>query len=95
MENIIKILILLLFCNNNINGQNKLNPKIQKIVEEDCILGMQKLSDNSADIIICDPPYNIGKDFGNDSDKQHMDEYLDWCDKWVKECIRILKPTGT
>jgi len=69
--------------------------KIQKIVEEDCISGMQKLSDNSADIIICDPPYNIGKDFGNNSDKQHMDDYLDWCDKWVKECIRILKPNGT
>ena len=65
------------------------------IYNEDCIKGMQKLLDNTADIIICDPPYNIGKDFGNDSDKQTMEKYLLWCDEWIKECIRILKPTGT
>lgn len=69
--------------------------KIQEIYNEDCILGMKKLEDESVDIIICDPPYNIGKDFGNDSDKQKMDEYLLWCDKWIDECIRILKPDGT
>ena len=68
--------------------------KVQKIYEEDCIIGMSKLKDNIADIIICDPPYNIGKDFGNNSDKQSMNEYLEWCDKWINECIRILKPNG-
>ena len=36
-----------------------------KIFNEDCIIGMKKLDDNSTDIIIADPPYNIGKDFGN------------------------------
>ena len=28
-------------------------------------------------------------------DKQNPDDYLVWCDKWIAECIRILKPTGT
>jgi hypothetical protein len=52
-------------------------------------------------IIICDPPYNIPrfaehrKDFGNDRDKQLPDKYLLWCDKWLQECFRIIKPTGT
>ena len=69
--------------------------KIQKVVNEDCIDGMSKLKDESVDIIICDPPYNIGKDFGNNSDKQEMETYLKWCDKWIKECLRILKPDGT
>jgi site-specific DNA-methyltransferase (adenine-specific) len=55
--------------------------RVQQIINGDCI--------------ICDPPYNIGKDFGNDSDKQKMDEYLRWCDEWITECIRILKPKGT
>ena len=68
---------------------------LSKIIEDDCINGMKKLDDNSVDIIICDPPYNIGKDFGNNSDKQNPDDYLVWCDKWIAECIRILKPTGT
>jgi len=56
---------------------------------------MKELKTNSVDIIICDPPYNIGKDFGNDSDKQELDKYLIWCDEWISECIRILKPNGT
>ena len=66
-----------------------------KIYNEDCISGMKKMNDESADIIICDPPYNIGKDFGNNSDKQKIDDYLLWCDKWINECLRILKPQGT
>jgi site-specific DNA-methyltransferase (adenine-specific) len=65
------------------------------IYNEDCIQGMKKINSESADIVICDPPYNIGKDFGNDSDKQDMNTYLDWCDKWIAECLRILKPHGT
>jgi len=69
--------------------------EMNQIYNEDCILGMKKLKDESVDIIICDPPYNIGKDFGNDSDKQGMNEYLLWCDTWIKECMRILKPCGT
>lgn len=24
-----------------------------------------------------------------------MDEYLSWCEVWIKECLRILKPNGT
>ncbi len=56
---------------------------------------MREMEDNSVDIIICDPPYNIGKDFGNNSDKQNIDNYLIWCDEWIFECIRILKPSGT
>jgi len=65
------------------------------IYNEDCIVGMKKIKNESVDIIICDPPYNIGKDFGNDSDNQKMDDYLLWCDRWIHECLRILKPEGT
>lgn len=69
--------------------------EMNKIYNEDCVLGMKKIANESVDIIICDPPYNIGKDFGNDSDKQDMDKYLLWCDSWIIECLRILKPQGT
>jgi site-specific DNA-methyltransferase (adenine-specific) len=69
--------------------------KIQKVINDDCIKKIKEMKAESVDIIICDPPYNIGKDFGNNSDKQKMDVYLKWCDEWIKECIRVLKPTGT
>ena len=61
---------------------------------QDCIEGIKCLETKSADIIIADPPYNIGKDFGNDSDKQKMDDYLKWCDEWIAECFRVLKDDG-
>ena len=70
-------------------------PNRQEIITGDTLVILPTLADNSAQIIIADPPYNIGKDFGNSSDKQPMDEYLKWCDKWLTECIRILKPNGT
>jgi site-specific DNA-methyltransferase (adenine-specific) len=69
--------------------------ELNQIYNEDCIKGMKRIPNESVDIVICDPPYNIGKDFGNDSDKQKMDDYLLWCDSWISECLRILKPHGT
>lgn len=73
-----------------------IEPEIrQDVIQGDTIKILPTLASNSAQIIIADPPYNIGKDFGNQSDKQPMDEYLDWCDKWIAECIRILKSNGT
>jgi site-specific DNA-methyltransferase (adenine-specific) len=62
---------------------------------EDCLSGMKQLQDETVDIIICDPPYNIGKDFGNKSDKQDTIKYFEWCDEWINECFRVLKPKGT
>jgi site-specific DNA-methyltransferase (adenine-specific) len=76
-------------------NDEKHNELKREIIQGDCLDIIKKLDDNSAQIIIADPPYNIGKDFGNDSDKQPINEYLDWCEKWISECIRVLKPNGT
>lgn len=65
------------------------------IFNQDCLVGIKNLSDNSIDIIIADPPYNIGKDFGNASDKQKHTDYIEWVKLWLIECQRVLKPTGT
>lgn len=61
----------------------------------DVIDGLKKLEDNTADIIIIDPPYNIGKDFGNNKDNMPLDEYINWSIKWINESYRILKPNGS
>lgn len=68
---------------------------MQTIIQGDAMLILPTLQDDSAQIIIADPPYNIGKDFGNNSDKQPMDTYLTWCEQWICECLRILKSNGT
>lgn len=61
----------------------------------DVIQGLKNIEDNSVDIIISDPPYNIGKNFGLYKDKMELKSYLEWCDEWIKDCIRILKPSGS
>lgn len=68
---------------------------MDKIINGDCLDILPTIASETAQIIICDPPYNIGKDFGNDSDKQSMCDYLDWCEKWISECLRILQKDGS
>ena len=66
-----------------------------KIYNEDCIQGLKKLENNCADIIIADPPYNIGMNFGNNHDNLSIEEYKTWAGQWIMECFRVLKPSGT
>lgn len=66
-----------------------------QIINGDTLNILPTLPDNSAQVVLADPPYNIGKDFGNNSDKQKLVDYLEWCDKWILECLRVLKPNGT
>ena len=68
---------------------------INKVILGDCVHGLKKLPDESCDVIIIDPPYNIGKDFGNNIDKRELNEYINWSKSWIDESVRILKPTGT
>jgi len=68
---------------------------MSRIVNADLLQFLPNLGNETAQMIIADPPYNIGKDFGNKSDKQPMDTYLKWCDEWIEGCLRILRPDGT
>ena len=74
--------------------RNKTLP-LNKIILGDAIAELKKLPDESCDIVIIDPPYNIGKDFGNNIDKRELSEYVEWCKEWINESIRAMKPTGT
>lgn len=62
----------------------------------DCISTLKSIKDKSVDLIFADPPYNLGKDFGNESDSwENKNEYLNWCYRWIDECFRVLKDNGT
>ncbi len=65
------------------------------IVCGDAIKELAKLESNSVDLIIADPPYNLGKDYGNNHDLKGFDEYLDFTNKWLSEAKRVLKNEGT
>ncbi|WP_305908107.1 site-specific DNA-methyltransferase [Methylomarinum sp. Ch1-1] len=55
----------------------------------------KEIDSNSIDVVIADPPYNLGKDYGNNHDLKGFDEYLDFSRLWLSEAKRVLKPEGT
>lgn len=57
---------------------------------------LKNMKDKSVQLIFADAPYNIGKDFGNNSDKWgSIQDYISWCKTWINECMRVLSDTGT
>lgn len=76
--------------NQSISNDNSL------VILGNCLDNLSKIGDNSIDLIFADPPYNIGKDFGNNRDKWNTaSEYIDWCKLWIDECFRVLNDNGT
>lgn len=72
---------------------NVKQPEKNCIYRADCIEVLRGLPERSVDLVIADPPYYRMKgDF--DFVFQTVSEYLAWCTEWVRECYRILKPTG-
>ncbi len=61
----------------------------------DALQGIRQLPDNSIDLIIADPPYNLGKDYGNNSDKRTTLEFLKWTEHWIELVLPKLKNTGS
>lgn len=68
-----------------------------KIIWGDALQALADLiPDESVNLIFVDPPYNIGKTFGNNVDRWESDEaYLEWCHEWLNLCIRKLSPSGS
>ena len=67
---------------------------LNTIHNEDCIEFMKKLPNECVDLIIADPPYfGIVKESW-DNQWKNEEDYLKWCERWTKECYRILKPKG-
>lgn len=61
-----------------------------------CLDVLAQLPDSSADLVFADPPYNIGKKFGDFKDAWPSDAaYAQWCYQWLEECVRKLKPSGS
>ena len=72
-----------------------MNKYLNRIFNEDVIEGINKIPNNSVDLIVTDPPYCLGKDYGNNSDKLNPKEYLLWSAKWIDAIIPKLKDTGS
>lgn len=74
----------------------KQNNNETTIYNGDCLECLRDIEDGSVDLIFADPPYNIGKKFGDFIDSCKSDiEYAEWCYQWLTLCINKLKPNGS
>ena len=69
--------------------------KIDYCINGDCIENMQKMEDNSFDLVIADPPYWKVVNEKWDYNWRTEQDYVEWSIKWIKEVARLLRVGGS
>lgn len=57
----------------------------------DCLEAIAILPDESIDLTVTSPPYNIGKEYEN---TLPLHDYINWCEKWITEIYRLTSSDG-
>lgn len=67
------------------------------VILADCIDGLLSLAPGSVNLVVADPPYNIGIDYGDGerADRIGDDAYIAWTRRWIAAAARALAPDGT
>ncbi|MBM4175128.1 MAG: site-specific DNA-methyltransferase [Ignavibacteria bacterium] len=68
---------------------------VDRIIQGDCLELIKEIPDNTFDLTFADPPFNLKKDYNNYKDSLKFHEYLEWCERWIGEMVRVTKPTGS
>jgi DNA modification methylase len=61
----------------------------------DAISSLDVMPASAFDLIIADPPYNLGVDFGNNKDRWSRSDYLKWIESWTQKLPRVLSKSGS
>jgi len=65
------------------------------LLRGDCLEHLARMPAESVDFAFADPPYNLNKMYAGYADDLAIARYFDWCDKWIRELARILRPGRT
>ncbi|HOC94070.1 MAG TPA: site-specific DNA-methyltransferase [bacterium] len=57
----------------------------------DVFHGLSSLADETVDLTITSPPYNIGKEYEK---VRPVEDYVKWCETWIREIYRVTKKNG-
>ena len=57
-------------------------------------LTMRSIPENSIDLIVTSPPYNLDIVYKSYNDGVSYEEYLLICEKWLRKCFKVLKSDG-
>jgi len=67
---------------------------INKVINGDCIKVMGEIPENSVDLVVSSPPYNVGIPYDTHIDNTNMEDYWTWTKDWLTEAYRLLKDDG-
>lgn len=56
---------------------------------------MKRMEAGTVDLVVTDPPFNIGYSYDLYKDKKGYTEYQKWCTEWLLGCTRVLAPNGS
>lgn len=72
-----------------------LETPLGRLYKGDCIALMQTMESDSLDMIFADPPFNLNKLYPSSiDDNLKTEKYLEWCEQWLHECVRLLRHGG-
>jgi site-specific DNA-methyltransferase (adenine-specific) len=75
---------------------NRENGSTVEIFHKDCIRGLQEsLQQNSVDVVVTSPPYNIGVNYNTYDDTLPREKYLDWMREVGNSIKSVLKDDGS
>lgn len=60
-----------------------------------CLELLADIPSDSIDFCFADPPYNLNKKYENWHDTLEVEAYFRWCDSWLSELARVVKPGCT
>lgn len=52
------------------------------------------IDENSIDLLVTSPPYNVGIEYGDYKDGESYKEYLEFSASWFKQALKVLKEDG-
>jgi site-specific DNA-methyltransferase (adenine-specific) len=76
------------------NSFNTISIGKGKLINGDCIEVMKTLPQESVDLLVCSPPYNVNIKYDFCDDALMMNDYWNWTELWMKEAFRLLKKDG-
>ena len=88
---------------SNFNGRNGQHRPMLAFAGEggvlyqgDCLSLLSNMVSDSVHMAFADPPFNLGKQYGTNTfeDSLATDEYRSWCQQWLMELVRVLRPGG-
>lgn len=64
------------------------------LIYKDDILKISSIPNNSVDLIVTSPPYNVDIHYNSHADNLTYDDYLEFTRKWIKKCFDLAKSEG-